>query len=413
MKYRNFAVATWSDDIVLSMSPEQKLVFIYLYTSPYTSSCGIFKLSLKTAGFQLGYTGDPFESALKGLCSVYPDFVAYDPQTGEVALLQYPKQLLICATGKALIISQKEVENVESQYLLRAMIAVNSAGLSAPYLAQLRRLQMKAINDRNANAVLCGDVALAVENEEVSRKIEIESKVNIDILSFSVENDGTHPDPVLPVNSAIEETPTPRRAAAPSHVSEIIAHLNEKTGGGFRPTTKPTITAINARMQEGYTIDDFKAVIDCKSAQWKGDAEMSRYLRPETLFCLKHFESYLNELKTQAAANTDAALKDMPEATSEQAEQYAKFVFYLQEKFPALWRSNCRLFSMSEYFDYMENKSLPGVVYNMSPNEKRAHLTRILTTLATNEQKRKRYATLFDAYSQTMRAILNNQKSEL
>lgn len=413
MKYRNFAVATWSDDVVLSMSPEQKLIFIYLYTSPYTSLCGIFKLSMRTAGFQVGLINSPFESALKGLCAAFPDFVAYDPQTGEVALLQYPKQLLITATGKALLIAQKEVENVESQTLLRAMIAVNSAGLSAPYLAQLRRLQMKVINARNANAMLCGDLPLSVENEEVSRKIEIESKYKEDILSFSVENDGAHHEPVLPVNSATKKTPTPRRAAAPEHVTEIISYLNEKTGAAYRPTTKPTISAINARMQEGYTVDDFKSVIDIKAAQWKGDASMAKYLRPETLFCPSHFESYLNEQHTAPAANTDAALKDMPEASEEQKEQYTKFVIYLQEKFPALWRSTCRLFSMSEYFDYMENKTLPGVSYNMSPNEKRTHLTRILTTLSTNEQKRKRYPTLFEAYTQTMRALLNNQKAEL
>ena len=40
---------------------------------------------------------------------------------------------------------------------------------------------------------------------------------------------------------------------------------------------------------------DFKRVIDTKATQWENDPNMSRYLRPETLFGPK-FESYLNEI---------------------------------------------------------------------------------------------------------------------
>ncbi len=52
---------------------------------------------------------------------------------------------------------------------------------------------------------------------------------------------------------------------------------------------------INGRMEDGFTIDDFKTVIDKKCAEWLGDKEMDQYLRPETLFAAKHFESYLNQ----------------------------------------------------------------------------------------------------------------------
>jgi hypothetical protein len=46
-------------------------------------------------------------------------------------------------------------------------------------------------------------------------------------------------------------------------------------------------------LAEGFTIDDFKTVIDKKCAEWLGDSKMEPYLRPETLFGTK-FESYLN-----------------------------------------------------------------------------------------------------------------------
>ena len=51
--------------------------------------------------------------------------------------------------------------------------------------------------------------------------------------------------------------------------------------------------AIHARLAEGYTQEDFRAVIDRKCADWLADARMVEYLRPETLFGTK-FESYLN-----------------------------------------------------------------------------------------------------------------------
>lgn len=73
----------------------------------------------------------------------------------------------------------------------------------------------------------------------------------------------------------------------------IISYLNEKAGTKFKPTTAKTKTAIHARLSEGFTVDDFKTVIDKKCAEWIGDDKMEKYLRPETLFGTK-FEGYLN-----------------------------------------------------------------------------------------------------------------------
>lgn len=77
---------------------------------------------------------------------------------------------------------------------------------------------------------------------------------------------------------------------------EIIDYLNQKTGKRFTLKPKDTIRHINARWTEGRTLEDFKTVIDNKCTSWLMDAEMGKYLRPETLFGSK-FESYLNEIK--------------------------------------------------------------------------------------------------------------------
>ena len=75
---------------------------------------------------------------------------------------------------------------------------------------------------------------------------------------------------------------------------EIVDYLNSKIGTHYRATTRKTQSLIKARMNEGFNVDDFKKVIDNKSAEWGKDSKMSKYLRPETLFGTK-FESYLNQ----------------------------------------------------------------------------------------------------------------------
>lgn len=85
--------------------------------------------------------------------------------------------------------------------------------------------------------------------------------------------------------------------------SEIISYLNEKAGTKYKHNTKSTQTKIHARMAEGFTIDDFKTVIDKQCNKWRG-TNMAEYLRPETLFGTK-FEGYLNantEVTKQNAA---------------------------------------------------------------------------------------------------------------
>ncbi|MBN4933702.1 phage protein [Staphylococcus sp. EG-SA-6] len=77
---------------------------------------------------------------------------------------------------------------------------------------------------------------------------------------------------------------------------DVINYLNQQTGKHYKSTTKKNQTVIRARTDEGFTLDDFKQVINNKVTEWKG-TDMEKYLRPETLFGTK-FEGYLNQ-KTQ------------------------------------------------------------------------------------------------------------------
>lgn len=75
--------------------------------------------------------------------------------------------------------------------------------------------------------------------------------------------------------------------------SLVIDYLNKKANTNYRASTKNTQSFINARVKEGYTVEDFKKVIDSKSKEWL-NTDFEKYLRPVTLFGTK-FENYLNE----------------------------------------------------------------------------------------------------------------------
>lgn len=85
----------------------------------------------------------------------------------------------------------------------------------------------------------------------------------------------------------------------PEVYAEIIGYLNERAVRSYKPTSEATRKLIRARLAEGFTVDDFKRVIDNKCASWLGDPKMDGYLRPSTLFQRGKFEGYLNEKPKQ------------------------------------------------------------------------------------------------------------------
>lgn len=78
-----------------------------------------------------------------------------------------------------------------------------------------------------------------------------------------------------------------------SEFGQIVDYLNQKSGSNFKATNDATKRLISARLNEGYTVEDFKKVIDNQVARWTG-TEYEEYLQPSTLFAPTKFEKYLN-----------------------------------------------------------------------------------------------------------------------
>jgi len=77
-------------------------------------------------------------------------------------------------------------------------------------------------------------------------------------------------------------------------IKEIVNYLNGALGSNYKHSTETTKVSIQARFNQGFTVEDFKQVIDVKVKDWGSRRDMVQYLRPQTLFGTK-FESYLNQ----------------------------------------------------------------------------------------------------------------------
>lgn len=72
----------------------------------------------------------------------------------------------------------------------------------------------------------------------------------------------------------------------------VLSHLNQVSSSRYQKS-KTSLENIRARLREGYSVADLQLVIDLKHEHWHENDEQYQYMRPETLFGPKKFESYL------------------------------------------------------------------------------------------------------------------------
>jgi len=143
-------------------------------------------------------------------------------------------------------------------------------GISFYSLSLLRRMNKKDIITQKRK-----DAANARwDNNKDTKVMQVHSKSNTDAMQLDAKE------------SKLNE------------IKEIITYLNVILDSSYQHTAKKTQEVIKARIKDGYTVEDFKIVIDKKYKEWLG-TEQSKYLRPETLFGTK-FEGYLNQIETKA-----------------------------------------------------------------------------------------------------------------
>lgn len=257
--YRQVWLSFWSDPkIDDDFTPEDKYFYLYLLTNPQTNVCGCYEVGMKQMERQTGYNADTIKRLLERMKIVH-QVIDYNLENKEIYILNWYKY-----------------------------------------------------NWSNSGDVLNGVYknASKIKTESFRERIyeTIESLKNSGF-TFK-EGNKTRPseDPLKTYSSSNINNNS--SSSLSDSIKEIIDYLNTRCNKHYTLKNKTNISHIKARLSEGFTVDDFKTVIDKKADAWMDDPKMCDYLRPETLFSGK-FESYLNEqaVKPRAKSSVESWLE--------------------------------------------------------------------------------------------------------
>ena len=170
-----------------------------------------------------------------------------------------------------------------------------------------------------------------------------------------------HQIPLKPSSNPLDNTDSNQTNNKPNKtniVKEVLDDLNQLTGKNFRHTTKDYVKTINARLNEGYKVEDFKKVNKSKFEEWR-NTEYAIYLRPATLYCAKKFDTYLNtdnqkksnfshidEDSFNSLYNSDMIIENSKKNQLKafkvglQGLDREKSIQYFQKETPNSWREN-------------------------------------------------------------------------
>jgi hypothetical protein len=89
MSYRPIDTKMWRDDYLLDLTPNEKLLFVYLLTNDFTTQSGIYKISLNHVQMETGLNQ---EAILSGLQRFHQDEkIVYNLPTKELAIINWRK----------------------------------------------------------------------------------------------------------------------------------------------------------------------------------------------------------------------------------------------------------------------------------------------------------------------------------
>lgn len=243
----------WTDGKVDDFSPEDKYFMLYLLTNPFTKQLGIYEISIKQAAFQMGYSVDAFNVLLDRFENKYK-IIRFSRETNEIAIINFLRHSVMKGGKPVEDCIKKEMTLVKNKELIDFVFS---------------RLH--------------GREGL---NETVKKIVDS----YIDENDIQNDNDNDNDNERTHGESGDESSDDSSSDTETYRI--IVEYLNQRIGANYKHTTKKTREHIHARLEERFTIDDFKTVIDKKADEWIG-TEYEQYLRPETLFGTK-FESYLN-----------------------------------------------------------------------------------------------------------------------
>jgi len=261
MRYQQIQSRIWHDDKFISLTPLQQRLFFYILTCPHGNLIGLFVLKTGYACEDLKSFGKDFAKDLRSLCE--KGLISYDNQFHVVWIKNFLKYNPLTNPNqkKAAI---RHLLDLPKSYLIQEFMKYTE-GLTEGLTKDLPKDFAK------------------------------------DLRSPFYTDTGPGPD-TGPEKEKEEKEEKEEKGV--SLVSEIISILNSVCKTHYKPDSKKSTELIKARIKEGFTVEDFRTVIEKKHAEWSQDEKMSAFLRPETLFGNK-FEGYLNQITAKKKSITD------------------------------------------------------------------------------------------------------------
>lgn len=222
-----------------------------------------------------------------------------------------------------------------------------------------------------------------------------------------VEPDDSTPEPSMPSSSDLEKLDarlSGKKMEYRAAVIEIVDYFREVTGKKqVNYSTKGALNLMTYWLKEGYTVEDFKLVIDFKTNYFRS-REMHDNINLDTFCRQTKFEDNLEKAKAieEKLGERKDELNDC-ELTKDEMAAYVAYEKWLNATYPEVTK-RLRFFSHSEFRKYLSKDFYPMAHMHYTPKGFLSAITCGYKLLTRDVWRAKEYENVFDFLCRWMMA---------
>lgn len=110
-------IGFWTDGKFDEFTPEDKYFLLYLLTNPFSRQLGIYKISIKQAAFQMGYSEDAFRSLIDRFEKKYK-MILFSKETNEIAVVNFLRHSVVSGGKPVEDCIKQDMERVKNRRLI-------------------------------------------------------------------------------------------------------------------------------------------------------------------------------------------------------------------------------------------------------------------------------------------------------
>ena len=263
--YGSIQISFWEGSDIQNLSDQSKLLALYLLTGPHSNMLGCFRLPDGYITEDLKWNDSDVQIAFSQLFEI--DFLIRDSSSSWLAIhhflkwnpIQNPRQ----GIGIQKLFEFVPKKSMVMKPLINGLLTYGKF-LNKEFIDRLHTLQ------KNSETLFEDCVADKEQDQDKDKDQEQEKKHIVELRNSQ--------DQLLKTKAI-----------------EVLNFLNEKTGRAYR-LNDTNINLVIASLKTGATVADCRQIIARKYREWKDNPNMAKYVRPETIFNPKKFESYIGEL---------------------------------------------------------------------------------------------------------------------